>query len=86
MILSIADDCDFCGRCSAVCMRAVSSLDILLIQIRKSNAGSDRQAALRRAGIAKCVQCGHCGVVCPKGIDVPGYILEARNSLKEIEE
>lgn len=86
MVRTKADECDFCGRCSAVCMRGVSAMDIMISLIKGNDSNNEGTAEFESAGAARCVQCGHCGVVCPKGIDVPSYILKARKSLKDNKE
>lgn len=69
--------CFQCGVCTAVCPWAMVRAKPLPVRelIRRAQLGLDREDD----DLWLCTTCGHCQVLCPRGVNIPGVIRSLRN-------
>lgn len=74
--------CIFCGGCTATC----SAGNLVDFNIRKVNTLLRRgETEGLKEEIDKCVLCGKCYLVCPRGINTRNVILLIREAIEKVE-
>lgn len=71
--------CISCGSCSATCTAArltSFSLRKIILQVRRGQL----QGLTEEAG--KCMLCGKCQLICPRGVNTRNLMLQINKSLK----
>ncbi|MDZ4204135.1 MAG: 4Fe-4S dicluster domain-containing protein [Bacteroidales bacterium] len=74
------NNCISCGTCAATCSAALYtdfSLRRLILLVRRGETESLKKET------AKCMLCGKCQLVCPRGVSTRHLILQIRYQLQE---
>ncbi|MEI6890100.1 MAG: 4Fe-4S dicluster domain-containing protein [Bacteroidota bacterium] len=75
------DLCIGCGSCSATC----SAAQFTNLNIRKLHTVIRRgDTTSIKAGLRKCMFCGKCQLVCPRGVNLRNLILALNRAIEQL--
>jgi heterodisulfide reductase subunit C len=74
--------CIECGGCSATCTTALTKFSLRELHILIKRGENDKV----RQNIKKCMLCGKCTLVCPRGVNTRNIVTLAKQALLKSEE